>query len=86
MNLQLLEAVALKMVNEAIVAAKTPEAQANAEEIVKKFISTITPFVAEDIKNGKINNFLPIIFGFCSGFFAGACVLLLILATKAGLL
>jgi len=85
-DLQLLEAVALKMVNEAITLAKMPEAQADAEALVKKFINTVAPVVAADIKDGKIAPLVPIIFVFCSGFFAGACVLLFILAAKAGLL
>lgn len=90
MELQSLEAVALKMVSEAILLAKTPEAQADAEAIVKKYLPEISPFVTkfvtEEIESGKVNTFIPTIFGFCSGFFAGACVLLFILATKAGLL
>ena len=85
-DLQLLEAVALKMVNEAITLAKMPEAQADAEALVKKFINTVAPVVAADIKDGKIAPYIPIVFFFCSGFFAGACVLLFILAAKARLL
>lgn len=86
MNLQLLEVVALKMVNDAIAIAKTPEVQADAEAIVKKYLPEIIPSITAEIKAGKIGSFIPTIFGFCSGFFAGACVLLFILATKAGLL
>lgn len=93
MNLQLLEAVALKMVNEAITLAKTPEVQADAEDIVKKYLPEISPYFTnfvtgelKEIKSDKINSLIPMIFGFCSGFFAGACVLLFILANKAGLL
>jgi hypothetical protein len=87
----------LKIVTEAIEIAKNPAVQADAKQIVTDHLAEfeslipvvedkVIPVVGKEVNSGNLKQFIPNIFCFCSGIFAGAFIMLFILAAKAGLL